>query len=519
MAEIKTGQQVALTYGPNLKSSAREINQHAKKNAAKGNDLIITDPKAKNAVRIYRDSVIGQELRLQLRPMWKLLNISQDASDEFAERFELLFTRWANSVSFDADVKRKQNFTSILRTLASSKFATGDAFASIEWKKGQLGLFTCLNIIDPARICNPNHKPNSPTLQNGIEFNAFGAVIAYYVRSGHPGDLLNRGAVSWKRVPKYSKHGRPLMLHSFEVERPEQNSGISRFSAVADNLKKNRAYNDAEVDRSMLAASYGAYIKSNIDYQKAMDVAGQGVTNIEDFVKLATKASIEVVQQFYQDTSSIGGAKFIHLLPGEDIELIQGEQTVEAFEAFNSIFGRDNAAGLGIDPHSLNKNYSDVSYNAARASADDSWRSYMPARQEIISDFALPIVSCLMEEFVDSGLLKLPKGVSSFYESKQALCSGSFMGAGKPNIDQVKTAKAHEIELKNGTISPSEICATRGVDYRDVCDQRARDKKYAVEQGLKPEDFNPELLFNINQGNSERTENKTDKEEDEDDDD
>ena len=247
----------------------------------------------------------------------------------------------------------------------------------------------------------------------------------------------------------------------------------------------------------MLQSMFGAYIKSVLNYEDAMAVVSGDDDPDGNKIEQINAAALEAANSYYAETKKIGGAALMHLLPNEDIGLVQPEQAVDAYEAFNKIGQREIAAGFGIDPHSLSKNYSDVSYNAARAAAEDAWRSYLTERQDVIDQVAMPVVGCFMEESIDAKRILLPKGlVGGFYQNKQALCRGDFMGWTKPNIDQVKTAKAHEIEVKMGTISKTEICASRGVDFRDVMTEVAREKKYLKKLGLTAEDFNPELLFN-----------------------
>lgn len=517
MSDVLAAKQFNMTYGPSLKSSENEIRRYGKSNAAKGQDLFINNSKAKNAVRIFRDSVIGKRLRLQLQPRWRLLGVDQTEGDEAAEQFEDLFDNWANSITFDSDVRRKQNLTSLFGTLTDTKFMSGNAYAISEWQKGQMGHYTCLNMIDPARICNPKGKSNSKTLQNGIELNKFGAPIAYYVRSGHPNDFMHAGAVTWKRIPKYTKHGRPLMLHSFEANRPEQNSGISNFSATAKDINNLSNYNAAEQDRARLQSMFGAYIKSVLDYEDAVKIAGADVGTEGNLLNKINDAAVKATSEYYKSIPDIGGAKLLHLLPNEELGLIESGQSVDAFEAFNMIANREISAGFGVDVHNMSRNYKDVSYSAARAAQEDAYRGYLVSRQQIIEDFGMPLVSCFMEEVIDSGLWILPKGVDSFYKNKQALCTGTFMGEGKPNIDPVKTAKAFEITYKLGGMSMSEFCAGRGVDVRDLYADFAREKKWRENLGLKPEDLNPELLFNLNSETSKQAANKKDDNEDEDD--
>ena len=120
--DVALGKTFDLKYGPNLKSSESEIRKHSKSNAAKGYDLVITSSKAKNAVRIFKDAVIGKKLKLQLVPRARILGIDSQVAYEWAEVFEGHFENWANSISFDCDAKRQQNLTSIFRTMAPTRY-------------------------------------------------------------------------------------------------------------------------------------------------------------------------------------------------------------------------------------------------------------------------------------------------------------------------------------------------------------------------------------------------------------
>jgi lambda family phage portal protein len=462
---------------------------------ARARDLGRNNPYADNAVRIRRASVIGRGLRLSLKPDHVTLGISFEAASEWANAVERRWELYANSPARHADARRLQTFNELLQTAEACFYLDGEALGALEWKRSPNSPFrTCLHLIDADRLENPNGAPDGQKLRGGIERDAYGEPVAYHIRNRHRGDGLI-GAVSdgWARVRRQTAWGRPLILHYYDHHRPDLTRGVTRFASVLRPMKMLAAYDDIELSRAMIQASYAAVIKTQLDYEKAATVMGaDALTGFGDNPLVgASLGYMSTIAEFHREAGlTFNGARIPHLLPNEDLEVIQSNAPNSNFADYENAFLRKFSAGLGVDFCELAKNYSEVNYSSLRGAHADIWRHYMCARQAMADGFAWPFFGAWLEEAIDIGELSLPAGVTDFYAAKDALCRGRWIGWGKPLIDPLKERKAQEVGLNLGVETLESICAEQGQDWEEVVEQRARERDRMAALGLSPATLN-----------------------------
>ncbi|MGT7511846.1 phage portal protein, partial [Escherichia coli] len=66
-----------------------------------------------------------------------------------------------------------------------------------------------------------------------------------------------------------------------------------------------------------------------------------------------------------------------HLYPGDSLNLQTAQNADNGFSELEKALLRYIAAGLGVSYEQLSRDYSQVSYSSARASANESWRYFM----------------------------------------------------------------------------------------------------------------------------------------------
>ncbi|GHL83158.1 hypothetical protein ECZU36_44420 [Escherichia coli] len=62
-----------------------------------------------------------------------------------------------------------------------------------------------------------------------------------------------------------------------------------------------------------------------------------------------------------------------HLMPGDSLNLQTAQDTDNGYSVFEQSLLRYIAAGLGVSYEQLSRNYAQMSYSTARASANESW--------------------------------------------------------------------------------------------------------------------------------------------------
>jgi capsid protein len=83
---------------------------------------------------------------------------------------------------------------------------------------------------------------------------------------------------------------------------------------------------------------------------------------------------------------------------------------------------------------------------------------------------------------------QIPGRNYNFHANREATTRAEWRGPPKPQADDLKTAKAHEIYKRLGLLSDDAICSELGQDWEDVYEQRAREKQMRERLGLPETD-------------------------------
>lgn len=488
---------------PYLTSSDVVVNRVKDGYAGDARDVSRTNPYGRSAQRTTVDSVVGEKFTLVLDPNVKALGVTDDEASAWAEMVEAMWEDAAGSTSFHFDAQRKQTFTGLMRTAYANFYTSGEAAASFEWKMASNGQRTCINLFDAERISDPRGaRDMTGHRRMGVERDRHGAPIGYFIRENHLSDAMAWGPMDqykWKHVPRFNRWGRQNILHFFEQDRPDMTRGLSSFTTALLPMRLLNDYMTTELESAAIRATYAAVIQTELDYEKAMEVIGDEYAGaveknpILDFTlrKMADQASFYRGQDF-----RFGKAKIAHLLPNEELKMVQGNTHVASIADFTETNLYTLASALGVDYASLTKDYSSTNYSGARAALYDVWRSYEVRRGAFIDGFAWQVFVNWLEEMVAlRGVIPM-LGSANFYDVKDALCRGTFETWDKPQLDPKKEVDAYIALYNIGALSLRQLCKMYGLDWRKVFKDRARQKAEMTRLGLKPEDIDWTILMN-----------------------
>jgi len=477
-------------WQPTLASADAEVLRDAAKLRARARDLYRNHPYARQAVRASRLGVIGRKLRYSCRPDHRFLGIDFEEAVRWGQEFERVWETYAHGLGFYADAGRRRSFTEQMALLHKARFVDGEALATFEWAPERRWR-TCLQVVDVDRLSNPNGYPESAYFKGGIELSALDEPVAYHIRNGHPADhvFVRAEHLSWSRVERETKWGRPICAHAFEADRGGQTRGVSLFAPVILDMKMSREYAEATLASAILQSSYAAVLVSQQNYKEALEVIATMPPDQGKTVSDLALENLEAAVAYHEQANiRFNGAALPILFPGEDLKLLTPGHKADSLADFNSSSTRAFAAGTGTDPIAVSQDYSNVNYSSAKMAAANAWGFYGVLREEMISTFAMPHVAAFLEEIVSSGGLDLPKGISrfDFYDARDALIKGTFLTQGAPNLDPVKEAQATLMEINMGITTLQDAAAERGEDYLDKLDQRARENIELATRGLPP---------------------------------
>ncbi len=105
-------------------------------------------------------------------------------------------------------------------------------------------------------------------------------------------------------------------------------------------------------------------------------------------------------------------------------------------------------------------------------------------RTNIVSPFCQSAYEAWLEEEIEQGRIDFPGGIATFLANRAAASRAEWRGAPKPQADDLKAAKAHEVQRNMGVVSDEMIANDLGVDIEDVYAQRSREAELRKEYGL-----------------------------------
>ena len=102
----------------------------------------------------------------------------------------------------------------------------------------------------------------------------------------------------------------------------------------------------------------------------------------------------------------------------------------------------------------------------------------------MIAPLCNAVYEAWLEEEIARGGIPFPGGLTGFLANRAAASRAIWRGAPKPQADDLKTAKAHEIWCRLGVMTDAAIAEDLGYDIEDVYAQRARERAMRETYGL-----------------------------------
>ncbi|HAD6793609.1 TPA_asm: phage portal protein, partial [Salmonella enterica subsp. enterica serovar Typhimurium str. SL1344] len=154
------------------------------------------------------------------------------------------------------------------------------------------------------------------------------------------------------------------------------------------------------------------------------------------------------------------------------------------FSALEQALLRYIAAGLGVSYEQLSRDYSQVSYSSARASANESWRYFLGRRRFIAGRLATQMFSCWLEEALIRGVIRAPRARFSFWEARSSWSRSEWIGAGRMAIDGLKEVQEAVMRIEAGLSTYEKELAIMGEDYQEIFRQQVRESEERRTAGL-----------------------------------
>lgn len=455
--------------------------------AARARDLVRNNTTAATALKKWLGMLIGPGFRLSSKPDARVLGVDPVEALAFGRQIETVWRRWAHGRSNNCDIRGRANYGKLSRVRAADRYVTGESFHVHRWMDERVdpsrGIWfaTCLQLIDPDRVSNPNDRADEDLLRQGIELDENAGALLYWTRDRHPADAVATGKRwSWTPLPRFDEDGRRVMVHGFADFRSEQMRGISPFAPVLMRLKETDRYITAELGAAIINALLTGFVKTSSSPELVAEALG-----LTDDVSLFSDWSKARDQVYGEQGLGIGDNRFAFLGVGDDVEIPNTSRQTTPVPDFKKSQLRDVAGPLGHGYASLSGDYESLNYSSARAEMAEIWRGVIQEREEEVDTVVRPDFAAVVEEAFDRGYLVEPDGWPSFYNEGDAYLNSSWTGPGRGYVDPVKEAQGNQLQFEQGATTLERICADQGLDWRDVLTQRRIEKDEMKALGLE----------------------------------
>lgn len=379
---------------------------------AAARDLVRNNGYASSALDIITDHTIGSGVS----PTFEI------------EQWE----RWAGTTACDAD--GMHNLKGLMKLALRTVAESGEVIIRRRIRRVDDGLEIPLQlqVLEPDFIDDDFHESfTSPGLSRtvqGVEFDAIGRRVAYWIYPEHPGAPYGARSIQSRRVPAES------VIHVFDAKRSGQVRGMSWFAPLILRFRDFDDYEDATLIKQKVAACL-AVVTSDING----DAKPLGTGDDGDPVDALQPGMI------------------MNVAPGRDVSVINPPQNTD-YQSFAPAQLRAIASGLGLTYEDLANDYQRLPYSAARMSRLAHWKRVLSWRDDIVTAKLLNPIWEWFREFAGIMGLDVPESTNWNYPPMEML---------EPDKEGLATMR----NVRTGIVSFKEVVQQRGKNWESHIDE------------------------------------------------
>lgn len=453
---------------------------------ARARDLERNNPVIAGAVDRRTESVVGSKIRMLAMPDYEAMGRDWQWASTWSRNVESQFRVYDRDSRRLCDAERTQTFGMLVETAYRHWWRDGEALAYVENRDRGSAYKTCLRLIDPDRLENPDGVADETVLPNGnqviggVEIDPNGVAVAYHIRVFHPDAVSPKASLpETERVEREDRDGRPRVIHAFKRNRAQQRRGISRFVSIMRKARVLDKYDDAELELALLRATRAPYVKMDVPTSEAREALAPASSDAEQSDYLD-----DWMDYREENPLLIDGIGFTQLFAGEEIGFASSEGPPPHYPDFRKQGLGAMASGLGLSQHQVSQIWDDINYSNARTLLNEIWRGLLDDRWQFSQLFCTPFAAAWLQEAVAIGKVKVPGGPANFFRYRAELTMFDWLGPGRGRIDPKKESDADDMNLAAGRSNLSMQANEQGLDSRDVLIGRAKDKAMIEELGL-----------------------------------
>ena len=405
-------------------------------------DLERNNDIAKSVILPFERNVVGRGFNVQARVKKK----NGEDDEKVNSAIEKAWKKWRRKDN--CDITGQSSFNEILRMLVRRRIVDGEIFI-LKTYDGNPRFPFQISLIEPDQLdTSRQFGENGNRVKSGVEVNKFNKPVAYWLYETYPDGYFAAKSI---RIPA------ERMIHIFNKTRPTQVRGISELASSMDSIRDSGEYLEAERVKARIAACFALFVKN----------ADKNSPNPYGKIKgMPTENGKRI------DEIAPGIVEYLE--PGEEIEVANPgsipTNTKDYVEQQQRIVG----AGQGVSYEMISRDVSKANYSSARQGLLEDRRTFEPMQDYMIEHVCIVIFT----EFLISAVLGGEVMIKGFWQDQERYLEHVWIPPGWTWIDPLKDVKASSAEVEANFATLEEKCAEQGKDWKEVVDQRAREKKH-----------------------------------------
>lgn len=295
-----------------------------------------------------------------------------------------------------------------------------------------------------------SQKSGGNRIIGGIEVNSYNKPVAYYFKK-YSADGYWTGATERIEANR--------VIYLFSKKRPTQIREVTELARTMPIVKEVNEFVEAISVKERILACLSVFIKKN---NPSANPIGRGGA-------IDKKSGYPV--------KSISPGMIHELQPGDDVTTVNPSGQSSNAKEFIMTQQRIAGAGQGLSYEASSRDMSQVNYSSARQGLLEDQRTYQMEQKYLIDHFCREVYV----EFITSAVLSGKLQIKDFWTNKKKYLKHSWITPGWSWIDPIKEVRANQLALESGMDTLENICGSRGLDWKEVMKQRAKEESFAKE--------------------------------------
>ncbi len=433
-------------------SSLNSINTPALRNLrSRSRAAVRNDPYAFNVVDKRVSNLIGTGITPR----------AQTDDNDLRKQLQVLWEDWVD----ESDADELTDFYGQQALVARTVETSGECFVRLRPRRTEDGLAVPLQVQLLAPEFVPHDKfettRDGNVIRAGIEFNAIGKRVAYWMYRSHPGEssALTGGYNQLVRVPATQ------VLHIFDPLEPGQLRGVPRLSPVLKRLRSLDNYDDAVLFRQEVANLFAGFI--------TRPTPEGGPPPLDP----VTGQPLSLDRDGFTPMVALEPGTMQELGPGEEVEFSKPPDAGNNYPDFMRQQLMAAAAGAGVPYEIVTGDMRDINDRVMRVVLNEFRRRLEQLQFGVyVHQLCRPVRAAWLDMAFLAGAVQLP----NYAQRRREYLRTRWVPQGWPYLQPVQDVQARRMEVQAGFASRSEMVLRTGYDAETVDSENAADLERAT---------------------------------------